>query len=48
MLIVKEIRVMCPVGTVFTQQSGAGDPNMHYMGFYAYAPEGAVFKEDDR
>ena len=22
----KEIRVMCPMGTVFTQQSGAGDP----------------------
>ena len=47
----KEIRVMCPVGTVFTKQSvgGTGNPNMYYMGFKAYAPEGAVsFKEGDK
>lgn len=47
----KEIRVMCPVGTVFTKQSvgSTGNPNMYYMGFKAYAPEGAVsFKEGDK
>ena len=47
----KEIRVMCPTGTVFTKQSvgETGNANMYYMGFKAYAPEGAVsFKEGDR
>lgn len=47
----KEIRVMCPVGTVFTQQQvgATGNPNMYYAQFRAYAPEGAVsFKEGDR
>ena len=46
----KEIRVMCPEGTVFTKQNvgSTGNANMYYMGFKAYAPEGAVsFKEDD-
>lgn len=44
----KEIRVMCPKDTEWKFQTGAGDPNMYYMGFKAYAPEGAVsFKEDD-
>ena len=45
----KEIRVMCPVGTQFmTQNSGTGaDANAYYIGFKAYAPDGAVsFKED--
>lgn len=46
----KEIRVMVPAGTQWVKQSvGAnGNANMYYMGFKAYAPEGAVsFKEDD-
>lgn len=45
----KEIRIMCPVGTKFeVQNSGAGaDANAYYIGFKAYAPDGAVsFKED--
>ena len=47
----KEIRVMCPVDTKWVKQSvgGTGNSNMYYMGFKAYAPEGAVsFKEGDR
>ena len=47
----KEIRVMCPVGTKWTKQSvgSTGNANMYYMGFKAYAPDGAVsFKEGDR
>ena len=47
----KEVRVMCPAGTQFTKQNvgATGNANMHYMGFKAYAPEGAVsFKEDDK
>lgn len=46
-----EIRIMCPADAEFVQQSvGAnGNPNMYYMTFKAYAPEGAVsFKEGDR
>lgn len=46
----KEIRVMCPVGTKWVKQEvgGTGNANMYYMGFKAYAPEGAVsFKEGD-
>ena len=46
----KEIRVMCPADTKWVKQNvGAnGNANMYYMGFKAYAPEGAVsFKEDD-
>lgn len=46
----KEIRVMCPANTKWVKQNvGAnGNANMYYMGFKAYAPEGAVsFKEDD-
>lgn len=45
----KEIRVMCPADTKFeAQNSGEGaDKNKYYIGFKAYAPEGAVnFKED--
>lgn len=47
----KEIRVMCPEGTIFTsQQVGEnGNPNMYYAAFKAYAPDDAVsFKEGDR
>ena len=47
----KEIRVMCPANTVWTKQAvgSTGNQNMYYMGFKAYAPDGAVsFKEDDR
>ena len=47
----KEIRVMCPAGTEWTKQNvgSTGNANMYYMGFKAYAPEGAVsFKEDDQ
>lgn len=47
----KEIRVMCPVDTQWIKQTvgGSGNPNMYYMGFKAYAPDGAVsFKEGDR
>lgn len=47
----KEIRVMCPADTVWTKQSvgATGNANMYYMGFKAYAPDGAVsFKEGDR
>lgn len=47
----KEIRIMCPEGTVFEAQNvgPTGNANMYYMAFKAYAPEGAVgFKEGDR
>ena len=47
----KEIRVMCPANTVWTKQNvgATGNANMYYMGFKAYAPEGAVgFKEGDQ
>ena len=47
----KEIRVMCPVDTKWVKQNvgATGNANMYYMGFKAYAPEGAVsFKEGDR
>ncbi len=47
----KEIRVMCPADTEWKLQNvGAnGNANMYYMGFKAYAPEGAIsFKEDDK
>lgn len=47
----KEIRVMCPVDTKWEKQSigETGNANMYYMGFKAYAPDGAVgFKEGDR
>lgn len=47
----KEIRVMCPKDTVWVKQNvgATGNANMHYMGFKAYAPNGAVsFKEDDQ
>lgn len=39
----KEVRIMCPSTTVFTQQSsGEGsNPDRWYLGFKAYAPEGA-------
>lgn len=46
-----EIRIMCPKDAEFKKQNvGAnGNPNMYYMAFKAYAPEGAVsFKEGDR
>ena len=46
-----EIRVLCPVGTKWEKQNvgPTGNANMYYMGFKAYAPEGAVsFKEGDR
>lgn len=46
-----EIRVMCPVDTKWTKQNvgSGGNTNMYYMGFKAYAPDGAVgFKEGDR
>lgn len=45
----KEIRVMCPVGTQFELQNSGenADKSVYYIGFKAYAPEGAVsFKED--
>ena len=47
----REIRVMCPADTKWEKQSvgATGNANMYYMGFKAYAPEGAVsFKEGDR
>jgi hypothetical protein len=47
----KEIRVMCPVDTKWVKQNvgSSGNANMYYMGFKAYAPQGAVsFKEGDR
>ena len=47
----KEIRVMCPVNTVWTKQTvgSTGNANMYYMQFRAYAPKDAVsFKEGDR
>ncbi len=47
----KEIRVMCPADTKWVKQNvGAnGNANYYYMGFKAYAPDGAVsFKEDDQ
>lgn len=45
----KEIRIMFTENSPYVQQQvGAnGNPNMYYMGFKAYAPEGAThFKED--
>lgn len=45
----KEIRILCPADTQFEVQNvGAnGDPSRYYIGFKAYAPDGAVsFKED--
>jgi len=45
----KEIRIMCPVDTEWKlQNSGEGaDADLYYIGFKAYAPDGAVsFKED--
>lgn len=47
----KEIRVMVPANAQWVKQSvgSTGNANMYYMGFKAYAPEGAVsFKEGDR
>lgn len=47
----KEIRVMCPVDTKWVKQDvgATGNANMYYMGFKAYAPDGAVgFKEGDK
>lgn len=44
----KEIRVMCPADTQWVKQNvgATGDANKYYMGFRAYAPEGAVgYKE---
>ena len=46
-----EIRVMCPANTKWVKQNvgATGNANMYYMGFKAYAPEGAVsFKEGDK
>ena len=45
----KEIRIMVPAGTKFEHQNSGenADKNQYYIGFKAYAPEGAVsFKED--
>ena len=47
----REIRVMVPADAEFTKQNVGtnGNPNMMYMTFRAYAPNGAVsFKEGDR
>ena len=47
----KEIRVMVPADTKWVKQNvgSAGNANMVYMAFKAYAPDGAVsFKEGDR
>ena len=47
----KEIRVMCPADTKWVKQTvgATGNANMYYMGFKAYAPDGAVsFKEGDQ
>ena len=43
-----EIRILCPKNTTWKLQNPGenGNPNMYYLGFRAYAPEGAVgFKE---
>lgn len=45
----KEIRVMCPADTQWDLQNvgEGGDASKYYVGFKAYAPDGAVsFKED--
>ena len=45
----KEVRIMCPHDTIWTLQNVGtnGDKNKYYLGFKAYAPEGAYsFKED--
>lgn len=47
----KEIRIMCPENTQWAKQNvgSTGNANMYYIGFKAYAPEGAVsFKEGDQ
>ena len=40
----KEYRIMCPADATYTKQQvgEGGNPNMYYMTFNAYAPEGAV------
>lgn len=46
-----EIRVLCPAGTEWRAQNigPAGNPNMYYMSFKAYAPDNAVyFRKGDR
>ena len=46
-----EIRIMCPSDAEFNKQTvgNAGNPNMYYMTFKAYAPNDATsFKEGDR
>lgn len=46
-----EIRIMCPANVEFKKQTvgDTGNPNMYYMTFKAYAPDGAIsFKEGDR
>lgn len=45
----KEVRIMCPSDTSWSLQNSGenADKNCYYIGFKAYAPEGAVsFKED--
>ena len=47
----KEIRIFCPPHVKFHKQSvgEGGNPNMYYMTFTSYAPEGAVsLREGDR
>ena len=47
----KEIRIMCPANATYHEQNvgEGGNPNMYYMTFTTYAPEGAVtFKEGDK
>ena len=47
----KEIRIMCPADTQFELQNvgPTGDSTRYYIGFKAYAPDGAVsFKEDTK
>ena len=47
----KEFRIMCPADAVYTKQNvgETGNPNMYYMTFKAFAPEGATYlKEGDQ
>ena len=47
----KEVRIYCPADAIYTKQNvgEGGNPNIYYMTFTSYAPEGAVaLKEGDR
>ena len=47
----KEFRILCPANATYVKQNvgEGGNPNMYYMTFKSFAPEGATYlKEGDR